>query len=956
MVTTAVALLLAASGSIHAQFYTYGNVGADVDWRQLKSDHFTLIYPSEADSLARRYLFLMERDRENIISGYDIDPGSIPVVLRTYNTTAKGMTTWAPSRVEITTTPSAYSSYAQRWEERQVLHEVRHIPQMAIYTSGFFGVLEKFIGQSSLAIGMGFQPTAWLQESDAIISETVLSDAGRGRDATFLMPFRTAFLSGDFKEYDLWRYGSYYYFKPDNGQFGYMVGSFMRLNTDNWNVVNDQMSLNVKYWWNWNQWTFAFKDASGGMTARRNYRAARSMFTNLWRDDDRRRGPFTPYERISPVERNYTDYNYLTPQGDGSAFAVRSGYERPSQLVRISPDGKASAVRSFAATTSRLAAGKNGLYWSETVPDVRWNLKEWSVIRHYDTLTGKVRDITSRTRLFNPSVSPDEKEIAATCYPVEGGSSLVILDPRDGGTVDVFPAPHNGQLTESAWTSDGSLYAFATVDEGEGIYRLDREARRWTEVAAPQRKWMTSLSAADSLLWFSWDLDGVSNIYSFNPADGTFTKVTNSRFGAFQPTYSPCDGTLHYSEYALKGYVGAVAGKEAFDGRRADPSQPFRHTIAEMLTEQNDRYVTPVDSAGAALLEETIAALPSRNYSEAGHLFRFHSWAPFYYNIDRFMNDLQFDEFYQLIAPGVTLISQNTLGTATSFIGYAWHNGRHTGHFNFEYSGLWPVFEFNLDLNDRPRTDNVFDFSRDTTLIPSVDASLNVYLPLDFSSSGWKRTFKPQLRYEWHNDRYCRLSESIWHHRQALDYSILYESVRPRTKAAIYPSLGFGAILSGRTAVGPENDFGTTLFGKIYGYTPGFIPGQGFKLTFQYQKQKNALAGYYMGNLCAMPRGYRTAPSEQYFKATADYAIPIPLGEANLAFLYYLMRLKLIPFTDFAVNEAFGQKELMFSYGAAALVDCHIFRIGWELGFGVRYARTLDGRNSFSFVTNVPLK
>ena len=66
--------------------------------------------------------------------------------------------------------------------------------------------------------------------------------------------------------------------------------------------------------------------------------------------------------------------------------------------------------------------------------------------------------------------------------------------------------------------------------------------------------------------------------------------------------------------------------------------------------------------------------------------------------------DMSYEEYYQLISSGAVALSQNRLSTATSFVGYSYHNGQHAGHINFNYSGLFPVFEFSLDINDRKKT------------------------------------------------------------------------------------------------------------------------------------------------------------------------------------------------------------------------------------------------------------
>ena len=53
-----------------------------------------------------------------------------------------------------------------------------------------------------------------------------------------------------------------------------------------------------------------------------------------------------------------------------------------------------------------------------------------------------------------------------------------------------------------------------------------------------------------------------------------------------------------------------------------------------------------------------------------------------------------------------------------------------------------------------------------------------------------------------------------------------------------------------------------------------------------------------------MPRGFDNIVLMDYAKFTADYAIPIYLGDVTWPWLYYLKRLQIIPFGDFAINRS----------------------------------------------------
>ena len=129
-----------------------------------------------------------------------------------------------------------------------------------------------------------------------------------------------------------------------------------------------------------------------------------------------------------------------------------------------------------------------------------------------------------------------------------------------------------------------------------------------------------------------------------------------------------------------------------------------------------------------------------------------------------------------------------------------------------------------------------------------------------------------------------------------------------------------------------------------------------------------------------MPRGYKQMPLTDYAKFTADYGIFIYLGDVTWPWLYYLSRMQIVPFADFAINRSgvYSVKEIegqsfidrlihgktefghiipgaqnpkyLYSYGADILVSGHFFRIGSEITIGVRYARTGEGRNTWQVI------
>ena len=396
-------------------------------------------------------------------------------------------------------------------------------------------------------------------------------------------------------------------------------------------------------------------------------------------------------------------------------------------------------------------------------------------------------------------------------YPIGGGSQLVQIDKKEGFVIKRIPAPPGGQITEIAQIGD-SLYALIITESGMGIYwtGISSDNGVWHNEIPDQHRYIQDLTVSGNSLCFTSDLDGLVNSYIYNPDLKLMRKLTNSRFGAKYPHIDNNSGRLYWADFGLKGYQPVSAPLDSLDWRVADFGKPFINNISEHLSRQARLNTEPLSEEEDAALKARIDSLPAKNYKKLPHLLRIHSWAPFYANINRIMN-MSYEHFYQLVSVGATVISQNDLSTATMQLGYSYHKGFHSGHLNFNYSGLYPVLEIAVDYNDRHRTNTTIEevhhhqtilpahpgvmpgevypirHTIDTTDIPSWDVSLRTYVPLNLSKSGWNSGLIPQLRYDFSNDKYSLFGHKGIY-RQSLTYGVRYYKMLPTQRVVSSPN------------------------------------------------------------------------------------------------------------------------------------------------------------------------
>lgn len=945
-------LLLGLCFPARAQYVLTGSAPAGTRWSQIKGEHFDVIFPSEIDSLARAYLFYFEKTRSADLAGLHIETPHMPIVLQPYDMNSNGMVAWAPRRVELYTTPPGDALYALNWEMQLATHEGRHIGQMAHYTKGIYRVLNLIAGEQGSAVGVGLYPTRVLLEGDAVQNETDLSASGRGRDPEFLKFFRASFVDGDFRSWADWRYGSYRHYTPGKYQLGYLMVSTMRDVSKNYWAVGDIMATQVHDWWHFFSVAHTSYIRATGRTGRKNWRAAIAGNTRTWVWEYSLRAPYTETTPLlARRDSVYTEIANPVPL-EGQTLATMWGMQFERRLIGIDSLGNRHYRHPLSATTSTLVADSDhSLIFSEIVPDPRWEHRSWSVIRRYDAKKNRFETLTRRTRYLNPTPSAGRDSILAAEYRVGGGSDVVVLD-RDGKLLDRISGPDQGQVTGVA-DLRGNLYASAITPEGMGLFRYADGA--WSPVVDPQSRMIRDLrTAGDSLLCFVSDLDGLSNIYTFDPDENRLYRINSTRFSSANPALAP-DGTLYYADYDRFGYQPVAVPFDGLPRKKASFSHPYHNALADRNSQQAAEHAGTFTAEADSLLRSRIDSLESRHYSKPLHGIHIHSWAPFYANIGRLMNDLggfdlaHFSNWYQYVAPGATLISQNNLGTLVTVLGYSYHDRHHGGHAYVSYSGLYPKFELAVDYNERSSTRVEYGYDpdegptvhADTLTRPGLNINAAVSLPLNFSRGGWTTRVTPQINYVVNNDTFHYpekdddpgLSGNL---TQLLVGTIRFDTRLARPTARLTPRLGFGAQLSGQTRLGPEIHRNHLYAFNAWTYLPGFGREDGFKLSYARQFQPSGAWRYTADyNLVRMPFGFSREILMDYHRMTAEYALPIYAGDLDGGFFFYLKRFMLIPFADFAID----RDRTFFSYGSALLVNTRLFRIGTDFQLGVRYAR-----------------
>lgn len=970
------ALLLPAYAS--AQFYVTGDDPGRLRWNFIDTESYRVIYPQGADSLAFTYARKLEKFKIPVSrsSGYVTGQGDgkiMPVVIHAYND-ANGSVAWAPKRMDMFAVPSAYDPEPFPWSTMLSVHESRHVTQMQ------FGLTERhkpgkwFLGEGWNIVTFLLYPGTAKTEGDAVVAETALTPSGRGRMADFLNYFWVAFDQGDDRGWFQWRFVSQKNYSPTYYALGYMTIGGFRYVYDYPELVSEALHMSaahprkigclydVSKKVTGKKWNDMWHDVSGKMY-------------ELWKTDAELRAPYISYERVLPESSIYTDYSGNLIVGT-DLYAVKQGHTDTPTLVRIDSTGTEHKVRRFAYGVSglRYDSDADRIYWSENIPDKRWSLKSGSAVRYIDS-DGKTRTVRKDQLLYNPAVSSGKTAVVR--YHIDGHSSLEILDGDNGKTEISIAAPDSLQLVETAWMGDG-VYMTAVSENGYGIYAADLEEGTIRKVLGPQPLMIKDFGTYGDELTFACDRTGVHELYHFDPSSGELRQRTSTRYGAYDFQYSEDGRHLYFSSQTMTGkHLFRTSADSLFD-RKVRFDSLYRYPIAEKITEQENELARQQGyDAAVTLDEEDVDISEPKRYRKVPHMFNLHTWFPAYVSVDNIMNNLSFDPLWQTISLGVSGVMQNHLATATGEVGYSAHRDsynpskwRHSGHFKFTYSGLYPIFQFSVDFNDRSarqfstyaemRSGSVFRVDSYELGIPSFNGSVKMYVPFNLTSGGWNKGIIPSLSYSITNDvfntgviltevsnghiSFAGYQEGKYKLLQQATASVRGYTMLNKANSQVYPRWGIGAEIGASSRLDAYKVFSPMGYLYTYGYVPGFTKTQGFKFTTIWQRKLRDDSPFSQQLVGILPRGFNTAGlgnhlslyNKNLVKATADYAIPIYIGDITLGGNWLAIK-RLVTYPHF--DYTFIGKEGLWSAGLDLTADLHaIVTLEWPCSVGVTFS------------------
>ena len=971
-----------------AQFFVTGDDPGKLKWNQFDTESYRIIYPQGTDSLAKVYGRKLEKYKIPVsrTSGYVPGEGDgkiMPVVIHPYND-SNGSVAWMPRRMDLYTIPSAYEPTPIPWSTLLSIHESRHVSQMQFGLTEKHRTLGYIIGEAWNGIAISLYPGSAKMEGDAVVAETALTPSGRGRTADFLNYYWVAFDEGDQRGWFKWRFVSQKRYSPTYYALGYMtIGGYRRLYDEPYffsnavhRVAGEPLKVGCLYVEN---------EITTGLKWDEMWHEVSQAMYNDWKEEAERRVPYMPMERILPESRLYTDYLGNLIVGD-DIYTVRKGHVDAPTLIRIDSTGKEHRISSFAyvASSPRWDAASETIYWSETLPDTRWSMKRGSKIRYMKD--GHRKSLENDGMLFNPTGNGYFG--AAIGYHNDGRTSLEILDKACGKTLRSINAPDSLQLVETAVIGE-DIYVTAISENGYGIYKPSGAI--WEKVLGPQPVVIKDFASLGDELLFTCDRTGADELYHFNPASGELIQKTSTRYGGEDYQYSYDGKYLYYSSQTIKGKHLFRTPVDSLFHKTVRFDSLYKYPVAETLREQELAAAQKQGYVEAVTLAEADVKLAEpQRYRKVPHMVNMHTWFPAYVSVDNIMNNLSFDPLWQSLSLGMTGVSQNHLSTAVSEFGYSAHKDpynpakwRHSGHMKLNYTGLYPIFEFSFDINDRgarqytkfayAATGQTYKVSNRELSSPYIQGKVNMYIPFNFNSGGWYKGVIPRMSYTVSNDifntgtiftehtgllSFVGIQEGRMRIMQSVSASVRGYTYIPTANSQVYPRWGIGAEVGALGSVEAYDVFSPMGYVYGYGYVPGFTKTQGFRFTSMWQTKLRDGSPFSSNVVDILPRGLSNNASlgshlslyeKNLVKVTADYAVPIYIGDITLGGNWLAIK-RLVAYPHFDYTFA-GTRGNLWSAGLDLTADLHAI-ITIELPCSLGLSFSWNGGSAWNNLTD----
>jgi len=531
--------------SLHAQLsMDYSQLPPGNEWYKLTTPQFFLYYPLEMEIPARQTASFLSRNLPLIGASLNSALKPFPLVMNNRYGMVNGMVTFLPFRSEwYHIAPQGSFTHNESWFNVLGIHEIRHVAQFNRMNTGAVKAAYYLSGEPGQALLSGMAYPAWFFEGDAVLTETLLSDGGRGRTPSFQKNLRAQLKDGALFSYQKQLMGSYRDFTGNYYDMGYFMMTWLRKNTDKdtFQKLMDQTSL-------WAFWPWSFNKALK--------KELSLSLTDLYEEVFQEASDEWAFREPAAYKDNFlagqsydktSTYSIAGIWHNGLVAYCRR-LDKPGSLVYLK-NGKETLL-TRAAPESNISHRDDSLVWSEYRMNPRWGKILYSVPVLYNLETGKKRDLIPRDWLYYPSLSPDGKFIVSVRIDDSARHSLVIINIEKESIVKELDFDFGTEIMNPSWSEEGIVFIHKSNRKGQ-IRLWDAESDRADVLKNYSKEVILKPVVNKESLFYISSASGIMNLYEENMATGSVESVSSVPFDL--SSYIIENQKLYYTSWTGKG-------------------------------------------------------------------------------------------------------------------------------------------------------------------------------------------------------------------------------------------------------------------------------------------------------------------------------------------------------------------------------------------------------------------
>ncbi|WP_448104588.1 hypothetical protein [Pedobacter panaciterrae] len=535
------------SHTAFAQLFSGEQNPLSVKWRQINASGFRIIFPDELEKEAQRMANTLGYIYPHVGGSLRRQKTTLPLVLQNRGVIANGFVQLAPKKSEFYTTPPQQFD-SQDWLNNLAVHELRHVAQYDKLTGGKAYPFPEYVYFAWFGVSIPL----WFFEGDAVTIETALTNAGRGRQPSWIMPYRTSLLEGKKFSYSKVSFGSEKDITPGYYQLGYLMASNIRKEFGKNifdSLLTDIRKRPVR--------PYPFSNSLKKFTksgTKKWFNQTTETLKKEWTAQSEKTKTEN-YPILNQDSKFATNYFLPVKIKDGRILTLKQSKAETAHFTIIDSAKKETKLLSIGYQEQPwFSYANNIVVWDEIRYDPRYRQRSYSVICSYNLKTGRQKKLTTRSRIFSPTLSADGKKIIAVKFDLSNKCNLVELDAETGAILNTIPNPENLILQTPAYNANGNLITYISVSEkGKALWVTDKGEKTEQLIKETQQQISRPIYINRGIA-FNAHYDGIDNIYSIDTISKKISALSASKYGAFNPTQADSTASVIFNNYTLSGY------------------------------------------------------------------------------------------------------------------------------------------------------------------------------------------------------------------------------------------------------------------------------------------------------------------------------------------------------------------------------------------------------------------